>query len=70
MSALYAGEIPIPEEVVDEILRTGSNKSKSQLRLIYNFMSEQSEEDYTEFVKLTPPDTVILTLACGKFCVV
>ena len=51
MSALYAGEIPIPEEVVDEILRTGSNKSKSQLRLIYNFMSEQSEEDYTEFVK-------------------
>ena len=22
---------------------------------------------YTEFVKLTPPDTVILTLACGKF---
>ena len=51
MSALYAGEIPIPEEVVDEILRTGSNKSKSQLRLIYNFMSEQSAEDYTEFVK-------------------
>ena len=51
MSALYAGEILIPEEVVDEILRTGSNKSKSQLRLIYNFMSEQSAEDYTEFVK-------------------
>ena len=22
---------------------------------------------YTEFVKLTPPDTLILTLACGKF---
>ena len=22
---------------------------------------------YTEFAKLTPPDTVILTLACGKF---
>lgn len=22
---------------------------------------------YTEFVKLTPPDTIILTLACGKF---
>ena len=22
---------------------------------------------YTEFVKLTPPDTVVLTLACGKF---
>ena len=22
---------------------------------------------YTEFVKLTPPDTLVLTLACGKF---
>lgn len=22
---------------------------------------------YTEFVRLTPPDTVVLTLACGKF---
>ena len=25
-AALYAGEIPIPEEVVDEILRTGGNR--------------------------------------------
>ena len=22
---------------------------------------------YTEFVKQTPPDTIVLTLACGKF---
>lgn len=22
---------------------------------------------YTDFVKMTPPDTVVLTLACGKF---
>ena len=50
-AALYAGEIPIPEEVVDEILRTGGNRKASQLRIIYNFMSEQTPEEYTEFVK-------------------
>ena len=49
--ALYAGEIAIPSEVVDEVLRTGGNRSKSQLRIIYNFMSEQTPEEYTEFVK-------------------
>ena len=48
---LYAGEIAIPSEVVDEVLRTGGNRSKSQLRIIYNFMSEQTPEEYTEFVK-------------------
>ena len=50
-AALYAREIPIPEEVVDEILRTGGNRKASQLRVIYNFMSEQTPEEYTEFVK-------------------
>ena len=50
-AALYAGEIPIPESVVDEILRTGGNRAGSQLRIIYNFMSEQAPEKYTEFVK-------------------
>ena len=50
-AALYAGEIPIPEEVVDEILRTGGNRKASQLRIIYNFMSEQAPEEYTEFLK-------------------
>lgn len=50
-AALYAGEIPIPEEVVDEILRIGGNRKASQLRIIYNFMSEQTPEEYTEFVK-------------------
>ena len=50
-AALYAGEIPIPESVVDEILRTGGNRTGSQLRIIYNFMSEQAPEEYTEFVK-------------------
>ena len=50
-AALYAGEIPIPESVVDEILRTGGNRAGSQLRIIYNFMSEQAPEEYTEFVK-------------------
>lgn len=51
VAALYAGEIPIPEEVVDEILRTGGNRKASQLRIIYNFMSEQTPGEYTEFVK-------------------
>ena len=50
-AALYAGEIPIPESVVDEILRTGGNRAGSQLRIIYNFMSEQTPKEYTEFVK-------------------
>ena len=50
-AALYDGEIPIPEQVVDEILRTGGNRKASQLRIIYNFMSEQTPEEYTEFVK-------------------
>ena len=49
--ARYADEIALDSEVVDEILRTGSNRSKSQLRLIYNFMVEKTPEEYTEFVK-------------------
>ena len=51
VAALYAGEIPIPESVVDDILRTGGNRTGSQLRIIYNFMSEQSPGEYAEFVK-------------------
>ena len=51
VAAFYAGEIPIPESVVDDILRTGGNRTGSQLRIIYNFMSEQSLGEYTEFVK-------------------
>ncbi|MGN0275898.1 MAG: DEAD/DEAH box helicase family protein, partial [Hominisplanchenecus sp.] len=50
-AALYAGEIPIPANVVDEVLRTGSNRDRSQLRIIYNYMIEQEPEDYVEFLK-------------------
>ena len=50
-AALYAGEIPIPADVVDEVLRTGSNRDRSQLRIIYNYMIEQELEDYVEFLK-------------------
>ncbi|MCD8249671.1 MAG: DNA methylase, partial [Lachnospiraceae bacterium] len=50
-AALYAGEIAIPAEVVDEVLRQGSNRDRGQLRLIYNFMAEKTPEEYTEFVK-------------------
>lgn len=38
--AQYAEKIALDSEVVDEVLRTGSNRSKGQLRLIYNFMVE------------------------------
>ena len=51
IQARYADEIAFDPEVVDEILRTGSNRSKGQLRLIYNFMVEKTPEEYTEFVK-------------------
>lgn len=51
IQARYADEIALDAEVVDEILRTGSNRSKGQLRLIYNFMVEKTPEEYTEFVK-------------------
>ena len=51
IQARYANEIALDSEVVDEILRTGSNRSKGQLRLIYNFMVEKTPEEYTEFVK-------------------
>ena len=51
IQARYADEIALDPEVVDEVLRTGSNRSKDQLRLIYNFMVEKTPEEYTEFVK-------------------
>ena len=49
--ARYTEKIALDSEVVDEVLRTGSNRSKGQLRLIYNFMVEKTPEEYTEFVK-------------------
>ena len=42
MQAQYADEITIPAEVVDEILRTGSNRNKSQLRLIHDYFIAKS----------------------------
>ena len=51
MAALYAGEIAIPAEVVDEVLRGGGNRKGSQLRIIYNFMIDQTPEEYTDFVR-------------------
>ena len=47
MAALYAGEISISPDVVDEVLRVGGNREGSQLRIIYNFMIEQTPEEYT-----------------------
>ena len=51
MQALYAGEITIPADVVDEVLRAGGNRKGSMLRIIYNFMLPQTEEEYTEYVR-------------------
>ena len=50
-AALYAKEVTIPAEIVDEVLRYGGNRTGSHLRIIYNFMIEQPEEAYTEFVQ-------------------
>ena len=50
-AAQYAGEISIPSDVVDEVLRKGGNKDRSHLRIIYNFMINQTPEEYTEFVQ-------------------
>ena len=51
MAAPYEREITVPTEVVDEILRTGGNRRGSQLRLIYNYMIEQTPEAATAYVK-------------------
>lgn len=51
MAAPYEREITVPMEVVDEILRTGGNRRGSQLRLIYNYMIEQTPEAATAYVK-------------------
>ena len=51
MDAVYAGESNIPAGVIDEILRTGGNRNGSQLRIIYNFMIDQTPEEYAEFVR-------------------
>lgn len=51
MQALYAGEVAISPEVIDEVLRNGGNRNGSQLRIIYNFMIDQMPEEYTEFVR-------------------
>lgn len=50
-AARYSGEIAIPSDVVDEVLRQGSNRDRGHLRLIYNFMAEKTPEEYMEFVK-------------------
>ena len=52
-AALYAGEIPIDADVIDTILRTGSNQERSQLRIIYDYMADpgRSIEDHISFLK-------------------
>ena len=51
MAAPYEREITVSTEVVDEILCTGGNRRGSQLRLIYNYMIEQTPEAATAYVK-------------------
>ena len=50
-AAIYAGEISIPADVVDTVLRTGSNRSRSQMRIVFNYMSDQAPESYAEFLR-------------------
>ncbi len=47
---LYAGRTDIPDEVVDEFLRTGGGGKNSLYRIIYNSMLEQSAEEHIQFV--------------------
>ncbi len=49
--SVRAGGSLIADEVVDEILRTGSNRTDSHYRIIYNFMIEQSPEEYADFIR-------------------
>ena len=51
MDAAFAGESNIPSEVIDEFLRTGGNRNRSQLRIIYHFMTDPSPEEAAEFVR-------------------
>ena len=50
-AALYAQETAIPADVIDEVLRKGGNRNRSHLRIIYNFMVEQTPEDYIDFIR-------------------
>ncbi len=51
VQALYAGEITIPAEVVDEVLRAGGNRKGSLLRIIYHFMAPRTEGESAEFIR-------------------
>lgn len=51
VQALYAGEITIPADVVDEVLRAGGNRKGSLPRIIYHFMASRTEEESAEFIR-------------------
>ncbi|MDO5477307.1 MAG: hypothetical protein Q4F43_09390, partial [Eubacteriales bacterium] len=51
MDSAFAGESNIPAEVIDEFLRNGGNRTVSQLRIIYNFMTDPAPEEAAEFVR-------------------
>ncbi len=52
-AALYAGQIAIDADVIDTILRTGSNQERSQLRIIFDYMADpgRSMEEHVSFLK-------------------
>ena len=51
VQALYAGEITIPADVVDGVLRAGGNRKGSLPRIIYYFMVPRTEEESVEFIR-------------------
>ncbi|MCM1192889.1 MAG: hypothetical protein NC389_10735 [Acetatifactor muris] len=51
VQALYAGEISIPANVVDEALRMGGDQRGSRQRIIYNYMIPQTEKEYAEALR-------------------
>ena len=52
-TALYARQISIDADVIDTILRTGSNQERSQLRIIYDYMADPGRptEEHISFLK-------------------
>lgn len=51
VQALYAGEITIPADVVDGVLRAGGNRKGSLPHIIYHFMASRTEEESAEFIR-------------------
>ena len=54
--------------MVDKVIEAVKDKSLKHIFLVGGCDGARTGRNYyTEFVKQTPEDTIVLTLACGKF---